>query len=217
MTRKLPFFSLSIVKVATWVILLTLPNPAFCERRGIIIAFTMGGFSRTGLILGYGLTDKLSIEAHLGATACGTGVLSTTVGVSMKYRPIPDNEKFYLLAGWSKVADESPLARRSKTEDELPYRRVPSTDAQGNRYVITGYSAGLNFGLGHEFSINQEKGLAEKVFWAVEGGLYLSLTDKQWRITLKDGEKVISEEEGDFFWRKSPFFHTGPIFYSKRD
>ena len=152
MTRKLPLFSLSAVKVATWVILLTLSNPAFCERRGIIIAFTMGGFSRSGLILGYGLTDKLSIEAHLGATACGTGVINTTVGISMKYRPIPDNEKFYLLAGWSKIPAESPLAGRSKIDDELPYRRVPRTDDQGNRYVITGYSTGLNLGLGHEFS-----------------------------------------------------------------
>ena len=189
-----------------WVILLTLSNPAFCERRGIIIAFTIGWFSRSGLILGYGLTDKLSIEAHLGANACATAAGSTTVGISMKYRPIPDNEKFYLLAGWSKIANESPSLRL-----------WPRTDEQGNRYVTAGYSTGLNLGLGHEFSINQERGLAEKVFWAVEGGLYLSLKDEKWRITLKDGEQVISREEEDFFWRKSPFFHTGPIFYSKRE
>ena len=206
MTRKVPLFYLSAVKVATWLILLALSNPAFCERRGIIIAFTMGYFSRSGLILGYGFTDKLSIEAHLGANACATAAWSTTVGISMKYRPIPDNEKFYLLAGWSKIADES----------RSPHFR-PRTDDQGNKYVTAGYSTGLNFGLGREFSINQEKGLAENVFWAVEGGLYLALKDEKWRITLKDGEKAISAEKGDFFWRKSPFFHTGPIFYSKRE
>ena len=179
--------------------MLTLSNPAFCERRGIIVAFNMG-WPSSGLILGYGLTDKLAIEAHLAANACPTASWGTTVGISMKYRPIPDNEKFYLSAGWSKIADES-----SRTDD------------QGNKYVTAGYSAGLKFGLGREFSINQEKGLAENVFWAVEGGLYLALKDEQWRITLKDGENVISREEDRFFWRRSPFFHTGPIFYSKRE
>ena len=205
MTRKLPLFSLSIVKVTAWVILLTLSNPAYCERRGIIVAFNMG-WPSSGLILGYGLTDKFAIEAHLAANACPTASWGTTVGISMKYRPIPDNEKFYLSVGWSKIADES----------RSPHFR-PRTDDQGNKYVTAGYSAGLKFGLGHEFSINQERGLVENVFWAIEGGLYLALKDENWRITLKDGEQVISGEEVDFFWRKSPFFHSGPIFYSKRE
>ena len=205
MTRRLPLFSLSIVKVVTWVILLTLSNPAFCERRGIIIAFTMGYFSKSGFILGYGVTDRISIEAHLGANACATASWSTTWGISMKYRPIADNEKFYLLAGWSKIFDESRSPRYYWKND------------QGNKYTTIGYSSGLNLGLGREFSINQEVGLAKNLFWAVEGGLYLSLKDEKWRITLKDEEEVISKEEGDFFWRRSPFFHTGPIFYSKRD
>ena len=202
--QKLPVSPLFLTKMATWVILLAISNPAFCERGGVIFGFTMGFFSRTGLIVGYGLTDKLLIEAHLGASGCGTGVVSTTWGISAKYRPIPDNEKFYLLAGWTKVGDPS-----------SGYPRL--TDNQGNRYITKGYSSGLNLGLGREFSINQEVGLAKHLFWAVEGGLYLSLKDEHWRITLKDGEQVISTEEERFFWRRSPFFNTGPIFYSKRD
>ena len=208
MVRKLPISSFSAVKVATWIILLTFSNPAFCERRGIIFAFNMG-WPSSGLILGYGLTDKLAIEAHLAANACPTASWGSTVGISMKYRLIPDNEKFYLSAGWSKIASgpRSPHFR-SRTDD------------QGNKYatyVTEGYSAGLKFGLGREFSINQEKGLAENVFWAVEGGLYLALKDEQWRITRKDGENVMSVEKEDFFFRKAPFFYTGPIFYSKRE
>ncbi len=203
MTRKLPLFSLSIVKVTAWVILLALANPAFCARRGIIVAFTIGYFSKSGLILGYGLTDKLSIEAHLGVNACPTASDGTTWGISVKYRPI-DNEKFYLLAGWSKIADGSRDPHYYNIRDE-------------HRYITAGYSSGLNLGLGREFSINQEVGFAKNVFWAVEGGLYLALKDEKWRITLKDGEHVISKEEERFFWRRFPFFHTGPIFYSKRE
>lgn len=203
MTQKLPVLPLFLTKVAIWVILLTISNPAFCERGGVIFGLTMGFFSRTGLIVGYGLTDKLLIEAHLGASGCGTGLVSTTWGISAKYRPIPDNEKFYLLAGWTKIGAPS------------PHRRL--TDDQGYEYLPGGYSSGLNFGLGREFSINQEVGLAKHLFWAVEGGLYLSLKDEKWRITLKDGEEVISKEEDSFFWRRSPFFNTGFISYSKRE
>ncbi len=83
--------------------------------------------------------------------------------------------------------------------------------------MTVGYSSGLNLGLGREFSINQEVGLAKNLFLGVEGGLYLALKDENWRITFKDGQEVISKEEERFFWRKSPFFHTGPIFYSKRE
>ena len=203
MTQKLPVLPLFLTKVATWVILLTISNPAFCERGGVIFGFTMGFFSRTGLIVGYGLTDKLLIEAHLGLTGCGTALLTTTWGVSAKYRPIPDNEKFYLLAGWTKIG--------------IPPPHHMGTDDQGNRYLTTGYSRGLNFGLGREFSINQEAGLAKHLFWAVEGGLYLSLRDENRRITFKDGEEVISKEEERAFWRRSPFFNTGFISYSKRE
>ena len=205
MTRKLPVFPLFIVKVITLLILLSLANPAFCERRGVIVALTMGWFSRSGLILGYGVTDRISIEAHLGANACATAAWSTTWGISVKYRPIADNEKVYLLAGWSKIFDES----RS--------RRYYWRDEEENRYITVGYSSGLNLGLGREFSINQEVGLAKNVFWGVEGGLYLALKDENWRITFKDEQEVISTEEDRFFLRRSPFFHTGPIFYSKRE
>lgn len=203
MTQKLPILPLFLTKVAPWVILLTISNPAFCERGGVIFGLTMGFFSRTGLMIGYGLTDKLLIEAHLGGSGCGTALLSTTWGISAKYRPIPDNEKFYLLAGWTKIGTPP------------PHHRL--TDNQGNRYIPGGYSSGLNFGLGREFSINQEVGLAKHLFWAVEGGLYLSLKDENWRTTFIGGEKVISKEEGRSFWRRSPFFNTGLISYSKRE
>ena len=203
MTQKLPILSLFLTKVATWIILLTISNPAFCERGGVIFGFTMGFFSRTGLIVGYGLTDKLLIEAHLGASGCGTALFSTTWGISAKYRPIPDNEKFYLLAGWTKIGTPP------------PHHRL--TDNQGNRYTTTGYNSGLNFGLGREFSINQEVGLAKHLFWAVEGGLYLSLKDENWRTTSIGGKEVISKEEERSFWRRSPFFNTGFISYSKRE
>ena len=205
MIRKLPVVPLFIVKVTTCLILLSLANPAFCARRGIIVAFMLGYFSKSGLILGYGVTDRISIEAHFGANACATAAWSTTWGISAKYRPIADNEKFYLSAGWSKIFDES------------RFRRYYARDDAGNRYITVFYSSGLNLGLGREFSINQEVGFAKNVFWGVEGGLYLALKDEQWRITFKDGEEVTSKDEGDFFWRKSPFFHTGPIFYSKRE
>ena len=201
MTQKLPVLPLFLTKVATWVILLTISNPAFCERGGVIFGFTMGFFSRTGLIVGYGLTDKLLIEAHLGVSGCGTGGVSTTWGISAKYRPIPDNEKFYLLAGWTKIGSSTRYLR----------------DNQGNGYMTTGYSRGLNFGLGREFSINQEVGLAKHLFWAVEGGLYLSLKDENWRTTFIGGEEVISKEEKRSFLRRFPFFNTGSIFYSKRE
>ena len=203
MTQKLPISPLFLTKVAAWLILLTISNPAFCERGGVIFGFTMGFFSRTGLIVGYGLTDKLLIEAHLGVSGCATAIFTTTWGISAKYRPIPDNEKFYLLAGWTKIGTPS------------PHRRL--TDNQGNRYTTTGYSNGLNLGLGREFSINQEVGLAKHLFWAVEGGLYLSLKDENWRTTFIGGEKVISKEERRSFWRGFPFFNTGLISYTKRE
>ncbi len=187
MTRKSPVFPLFIVKVITLLILLSLADPAFCARRGFIVGFTMGYFSKSGLILGYGLTDKISIEAHLGANACATAAWSTTWGISVKYRPITDNEKFYLLAGWSKIFDESRSRRYYRRDDE------------GNRYMTVGYSSGLNLGLGREFSINQEVGLAKNLFLGVEGGLYLALKDENWRITFKDGQEVISKEEERFF------------------
>ena len=205
MTRRLPVFPLFIVKVITCLIFLSLANPAFCARRGFIVAFTIGYLSKSGFILGYGLTDKISIEAHLGVNACHAVSGGTTWGISAKYRPIADNEKFYLLAGWSKIADFVPREPR--------YYNI----RDDHRYMTVGYSSGLNLGLGREFSINQEVGLAKNVFWAVEGGLYLALKDEKWRITLKDGENVISKEEDRFFWRRSPFFHTGPIFYSTRE
>ena len=204
MTQKLPVLPLFLTKVATWIILLTISNPAYCERGGVIFGLTMGFFSRTGLMIGYGLTDKLLIEAHLGASGCGTGLFTTTWGISAKYRPIPDNEKFYLLAGWTKVMHPS-----------SPYPR--RTDNQGNVYIPGGYNSGLNFGLGHEFSINQERGFVKRVFGLVEGGLFLSLKSERWRTTFIGGEEVISKEEGSFFFSKSPFFNTGPIFYSKRE
>lgn len=203
MRQRSPTLPLFLAKVATWGILLTISNPAFCERGGVIFGFTMGFFSRTGLIVGYGLTDKLLIEAHLGASGCGTALFTTTWGISAKYRPIPDNEKFYLLAGWTKVGSVSP-------------HHTP-TDDQGNLYVPGGYSSGLNFGLGREFSINQEVGLAKHLFWAVEGGLYQSLKDESWRTTFIGEEQVISKEERRAFWRRSPFFNTGFISYSKRE
>lgn len=203
MIQKLPVLPLFLTKVATWVILLTISNPAFCERGGVIFGFTMGFFSRTGLIVGYGLTDKLLIEAHLGVSGCATAIFTTTWGISAKYRPIPDNEKFYLLAGWTKIGVAP------------PHRTL--TDDQGYEYLPGGYSSGLNFGLGREFSINQEVGLAKHLFWAVEGGLYLSLKDEKWRTTFIGGERFISKEEERAFWRGSPFFNTGFISYSKRE
>ena len=204
MTQKLPVLPLFLTKVGTWIILLTISNPAFCERGGVIFGLTMGFFSRTGLIVGYGLTDKLLIEAHLGASGCGTGIASMTWGISAKYRPIPDNEKFYLLAGWTKV--ESPSS---------PHPIL--TDNQGKNVYTGAYNSGLNFGLGREFSINQERGFVKRVFWLVEGGLFLSLKSERWRTTFMGGEEVISKEKGSFFFSKFPFFNTGPIFYSKRE
>ena len=164
-------------------------------------------------MVGYGVTDDFSIEAHIGASACPTAAISTTWGVSATYRPLPDNEKFYLLAGWSKVVAAPGKHYRYRDDQGNRHRYM---DDQGNYYDLERFSSGLNFGIGREFSINNEKGLARKLFWMVEGGLFIALKSENWRLRYKNGEKVISKEEGTFL-SKAPFINTGTIFYSKRD
>ena len=49
-----------LTKVATWMILLTISTPAFCEKSVITFSLTFGWLSRTGLMVGYGVTDDFS-------------------------------------------------------------------------------------------------------------------------------------------------------------
>ena len=188
------------IKMLIIAMLLTISTPAFCERGGIIFGVTVGYLSRTGLILGYSATDRLLIEFHFGASACATAALSRTWGISLKYRPIADNDKFYLLAGWSTVEAAPP--------------RVSLKDEHGNTYTEEKISSGLNLGVGYEFSINQEKGAAKRIFWLTEGGYFHALKSESWRITSIDGEQKMSKGR-DGFIKRFPFINTGGIFYSR--
>lgn len=75
---------------------------ANAQRGALTIGWSAVAFARGGLIVGYGITDEVSVELHMMG-APGYPVGFGTLGAGLKIRPFHDAEMRYILLGLTSI------------------------------------------------------------------------------------------------------------------